>query len=53
MHYKLKYDRKEVKYMITAPGVHEEFTMWTAHRVWDWIQNHLTPGDTLHFVPET
>lgn len=51
MHYQMEYDRRQAKYTVTWPGGREEFSMWTAFRVWTFLQHTLEPGDTLTWLP--
>ncbi|MCG7607173.1 hypothetical protein [Mycobacterium sp. CnD-18-1] len=51
MKYELRYDRHDVKYVVSWDGGAETFANSHANLVWNWLGNvALEPGDTLEWI---
>lgn len=48
MNYYLYYDRVNVAYYLESADWHERFT--SGLHVFAWLNHHMGPGDTLHWV---
>lgn len=50
MNYYLYYDRINVSYYLECVDWHQRFTH--LFHAFEWLQNHMYPGDTMHWVED-